>query len=124
MAGPCGVTERLVVAMKLGNSGGAKGPQFKDNAGSGTGPKEIGDEPTNSTNGSEAAGGVACQSKGRSKLPLLLAVRQGVPRGRAVLSPASLSQQRRRTGSRWSDVRGHCAVRREAVARRIGGRTQ
>lgn len=30
--GPSGVTERFVVAWKPGNSGGAKGPQFKDNA--------------------------------------------------------------------------------------------
>ena len=37
-AGPRGVTERLVVAMKPGNSGRAKGPQFKDNAGSSEGP--------------------------------------------------------------------------------------
>jgi hypothetical protein len=37
-AGPCGVTERLVVAMKPGNAGGAKGPQFKDNARSKAGP--------------------------------------------------------------------------------------
>ena len=37
-AGPRGVTERPVVAMKPGNAGGAKGPQFKDNAGSGEGP--------------------------------------------------------------------------------------
>ena len=37
-ARPCGVTERLVVAMKPGNAGGAKGPQFKDNATSSQGP--------------------------------------------------------------------------------------
>jgi hypothetical protein len=28
-AGPCGVAERSVVPMKLGNSGGGKGPQLK-----------------------------------------------------------------------------------------------
>ena len=31
-AGPLWVTERLVVLMKLGNSGGGKGPQLKTNA--------------------------------------------------------------------------------------------
>jgi hypothetical protein len=31
-AGPCGVAERLVVPMKLGNSSGGKGPQLKGNA--------------------------------------------------------------------------------------------
>ena len=44
---PDRVTERLVVAMKLGNAGGAKGPQFKDNATSGA-DGGIGGEPTNS----------------------------------------------------------------------------
>jgi hypothetical protein len=37
-AGPRGVTERLVVATKPGNAGGAKGPRFKDNATSTAGP--------------------------------------------------------------------------------------
>ena len=32
------VTERFVVAWKPGNAGGAKEPQFKDNAGSNKGP--------------------------------------------------------------------------------------
>ena len=40
-AGPCGVTERLVVALKPGNAGGAKGPQFKVNARSGAGPERL-----------------------------------------------------------------------------------
>jgi len=39
LTGPCGVTERLVVAMKPGNAGRAKEPQFKDNAESGKGLK-------------------------------------------------------------------------------------
>jgi hypothetical protein len=34
------VTERPVVAMKLGNAGGAKEPQFKDNATSSQGPRD------------------------------------------------------------------------------------
>jgi hypothetical protein len=33
-----GLAERFVVARKPGNSGGAKGPQFKDNARSDAGP--------------------------------------------------------------------------------------
>jgi len=37
-ARPCGATERSVVAVKPGNSGGAKGPQFKDNAPRDAGP--------------------------------------------------------------------------------------
>ena len=35
-----GATERLVVARKPGNAGGAKGPQFKVNATSGAGPNK------------------------------------------------------------------------------------
>ena len=72
-AGPYGVTEGLVVAMNPGNSGGAKGPQFKDNATSRT-ERGIGDEPTNSHLGSEFADSVACQSEGRTGVPLLHAV--------------------------------------------------
>jgi hypothetical protein len=37
-AWPVGVTERPVRAKMPGNAGGAKGPQFKDNAASGKGP--------------------------------------------------------------------------------------
>ena len=37
-AGPCGVTERPVLPTKPGNSGGGKGPQFKDNVRSGEEP--------------------------------------------------------------------------------------
>jgi RNA-directed DNA polymerase len=51
-AGPWVVAERFVVVMKPGNSGGAKGPQFQDNARSSKGPKMIGQDstpgPTNS----------------------------------------------------------------------------
>ena len=48
-AGPCGVTEGLVVPPKPGNAGGGKGPQFKVNVRSGDSP-EIGDEPSTSRN--------------------------------------------------------------------------
>ena len=37
-ARPVEMAERLVVVLKPGNSGGAKGPQFRDNAGSSKGP--------------------------------------------------------------------------------------
>src|SRR3974377_1051400 len=37
-AGRLGVAERFAVPLKLGNSGGGKGPQFKTNAGRGEGP--------------------------------------------------------------------------------------
>jgi hypothetical protein len=40
-ARPCEVTERLVVARKPGNAGGATEPQFKDNATSGAGPQRL-----------------------------------------------------------------------------------
>jgi len=40
-ARPYGVTERPVVVRKPGNAGGAKGPQFKDNATSGNGPQGL-----------------------------------------------------------------------------------
>ena len=39
-AGPFGMTERLVVLMKPGNSGGGKGPQLKGNARSNKGPRD------------------------------------------------------------------------------------
>ena len=60
-ARPSGVAERLVVVMKPGNSGGAKGPQFKDNVRS-SAEREIGDEPTNARINTKTAGGVACES--------------------------------------------------------------
>ena len=39
-AGPTGVTERLVVLMKPGNSGGGKEPQLKGSARSSEGPRD------------------------------------------------------------------------------------
>src|SRR5512140_1131625 len=86
--------------------------------------REIGDEPTNSRNGSEAAAGVACQSEGRTQVPLLHALRQGVPEGRALDGLATLPDQRRRGGHRRRDVRGHRSLRRDEVAGGTGGRTQ
>ena len=39
-AGPTGMTERLAVPTKPGNSGGGKGPQLKGNARSNEGPED------------------------------------------------------------------------------------
>src|SRR5215467_4343458 len=39
-AGPTGMTERLVVLLKPGNSGGGKGPQLKGNARSNKGQED------------------------------------------------------------------------------------
>jgi hypothetical protein len=40
--GRLGVAERFVVPLKLGNSGGGKGPQFKTDAICGEGPGRLG----------------------------------------------------------------------------------
>ena len=80
-AGPCGMTERLVVPMKLGNSSGGKGPQLKGNARSDE-DEGIGVESINPRKCSEVADGVARQSEGIAQLSLLCSVRQGVPRRR------------------------------------------
>ena len=42
------VAERFVVVLKLGNSNGAKGPQFQDSARHSKGPMMIGQKPNNS----------------------------------------------------------------------------
>ena len=55
--GPYGVTERLVVPMKPGNSGGGKGPQLKTDARSNAG-HGIDDESSHPELCSEVAGGV------------------------------------------------------------------
>src|SRR5512137_327330 len=78
--------------------------------------REIDDESTNSRNGSEVAGGVACQSEGRLEVPLLYAVRQGASRGCAVEGVAALPEQRWRARCRRPDVCGHRSVWREQVA--------
>src|SRR5215468_5669697 len=79
-AGPFGVTERLVVLRKPGNAGGGKGPQLKGNARSDE-DGGIDVESINPRKRSEVADGVARQSEGSAQLPLLRAVRQGVPQG-------------------------------------------
>jgi hypothetical protein len=45
-AGRCGETERFVVPLKPGNSGGGKGPQFKTNARRSEGPGGLGNLST------------------------------------------------------------------------------
>src|ERR1700758_4879837 len=72
-AGPFGVAERLVGAMKPGNAGRAKGPQLKGNARSDE-DGGIGDESINPRKRSEVADGVARQSEGSAQLSLLCAV--------------------------------------------------
>src|SRR3989304_4010031 len=93
-AGPRGVAERPAVPRKPGNSGGGKGPWVKASVGSGE-SREIGDEPTNSANGSEAAGDVARQSEGVSGLSFLCAVRQGVSSRRTRVRLPALPSERR-----------------------------
>ena len=64
-AGPTSeVAERFVVAMKPGNSGRAKGPQFQDNARSSEGPMTIGEEPTNSQKVQELQAALRAKAKG------------------------------------------------------------
>jgi len=58
-----GVTERLAVLSKPGNSGGGKEPQLKGNARSDE-DRGIGDEPNNPRKCSEVADGVARESEG------------------------------------------------------------
>ncbi len=57
------VADRPVGVRKPGNAGGAKGPEFKADVSRGK-SQEIGHEPRNSGNGSEATDDVTCQSEG------------------------------------------------------------
>ena len=80
--GRSGVAERPVLPLKRGNAGGGKGPWFE----SGVERREgRGDwrEPISSSTGSETPAGATCESEGSSGHPFLLAVRQGVARGRS-----------------------------------------
>ena len=62
-AGPFGVSERLVVPEKPCNHGGGKEPQFENDVSRGFKPGDW-REPGTSSEGWEAARGVACQSEG------------------------------------------------------------
>src|SRR5262249_51096649 len=90
--GLSGVTERLVVPMKPGNSGRGKEPQLKGNARSDE-DGGIGDESINPRKRSEVADGVARQSEGSAQLSLLCAVRQGVSHGRSSFCLRMLQSQ-------------------------------
>ncbi len=69
-AGSVGVAERPVVPGMPGNAGGGKGPWFKVSMQSGE-SLGIGDESTNSRQGSEAAGYAARESEGIFDLSFL-----------------------------------------------------
>src|SRR3954468_4505649 len=93
-AGPCEVAERPVVALKPGNSGGAKGPQFRENARRSEGFYGDWRRAYQPHKGSRASGGVACESEGIARLSFLHAVRQDLPEGRALASVLALPCQR------------------------------
>ena len=76
-AGRRGVAERFGIPMKPGNAGGGKGPQFKTDA---RRSEDLGiGQPINSEQRSETADGVARESEGRTRLPLLCPLRQDQP---------------------------------------------
>ena len=72
----------FVVAMKPDNAGGAEGTSSSRKRPEAARDRGIGDGSLHQLLNSvqEAAGGVACQSEGRTRNPLLHAVRQGVCR--------------------------------------------
>src|SRR6266436_9268338 len=113
-AGPYGVTERLAVPTKPGNAGGGKGPQWKGNARSDE-DGGIGDESNNPSKCSEVADGVARQSEGSAQLSFLCPIRQGVPKRCSGLCLRVLQSQRRSSGSRWPNIRGHRGIRKRAM---------
>src|SRR5207249_7113653 len=77
-AGLPGVAERPVVPTTPGNAGRGKGPWFKVNARRGRQPGDW-REPITSSEGWEAAGSAAHQSKEPARLSVLCALRQAVP---------------------------------------------
>src|SRR5215469_4792738 len=102
-----------------GNGGGGKGPQLTGDARSDE-DGGIGVEPNNPRKCSEVADGVARQSEGSAQLPLLCAVRQGVPQGRSGFRLRMLQSQWRSGRSRRPNVRGHRGIRQGAMAGRTG----
>src|SRR5262249_54054554 len=121
-AGSAEESDRPIVPWKPGNAGGGKGPEVQGQRKTGRQPGGW-RGPRTSTEGWAATGDVACQSEAGTHIPLLRAVRQGVPSGRAALRLPALSQQRRRPGGGRADVRGYRSVRRADVAGCRGGRT-
>src|SRR5262249_4363732 len=120
---PGGVADGSVVPAKSGNADGGKGPWFRTSVES-SDSREIGDEPTTSgRTGWETMDGTAYQSEGGTGLPLLRAVRQVVPDGRAGMGLQALSRQQGDSGSGPSDVRGHRGVWGRALAAGTGGGT-
>src|SRR3954454_11522846 len=72
------------------------------------GAREPGDwrEPPTSTEGSETPDDAACQSEGSAWLPILSAVRQGVPTRHPGVCLPAVPVQRRRAGGGRPDLRG------------------
>ena len=123
-AGPRGVAERPVVARKPGNAGGAKGPQFKDNAGSGDGTGGIGDEPTTSRTVQKLQAALHAKAKGAPNYRFYALYDKVYREDVLWHGLPTLPGQRRSAGRRRPDVRGHRGVRRDEVVGRTGGRTQ
>src|ERR1700674_957032 len=84
---------------------------------------EIG-QPINSAKRSETADGVARESEGRTRLPLLRPLRQDRPRGHSGARLCSVPLQQGRTGRGPSGLRGRRGVRSGAMAWRTGACAQ
>src|SRR5262250_480240 len=84
----------------------------------------IGDEPNNSTECSEVADGVARKSEGIAQISFLCGVRQGVSEGCFGIRLRTLRSQRRSSGSRQPDFRGHRAVWHGAMVGRTDARAE
>src|SRR5437773_1702096 len=104
--------------MKPGNAGGGKEPWFKTDVGSGEGA-EIG-KPSNSEQSSEAANSVTCESEGRTRVSLLCAVRQDLPRGYSGACLCLLPRQQGGSGGGRPKLCGGGSVWGGAVARGTG----
>src|SRR5829696_2668308 len=78
----------------------------------------------NSTQYPEAADCITCESEGRTRVPVLSAVRQDVPSGCCGLRLCQVQSQWRRGWGGRPNVRRDRSVRRGALARGTGGRTQ
>src|SRR6201982_2019083 len=81
-------------------------------------------QPINSEECSETADGVARESEGRSRLPLLRPIRQDQPGTHLDPCLCSMPLQQGRTGRGWAELRGHRGVRGAAVAWRTAACAQ